>query len=458
MTINARMNYIAVYSLRRVLPPVFCLLFAVHHGAGMDSGTDWAPPLLYALYSDDHAKREEAMRRLVAEGAERMQDIEQALAKTQDVDVRASLQRVLVEIRKINRWQADRTWFNKNVMPVFGASKLAPRDDFSADQDNGSHIVIANSMDEGLSWLVRTQEPDGHWNSQRYGAREKADVVQTALALIALHHLGNTTRAGHHRETVKKAVAFLVGAQTSTGSFREPEKEEVRDTELAIVAYALIMAYHHGLGDELRKAGKNALERVYDLWNTVNEKKRNRQDAPKANLITTAIRVLMIRHAIKAGFDCPEWVERSIIEEIKDCREADSARYMLSAGLKPTPEAEVLGHIAMMYASMNRTDNEAVLAIRGNVGEVMNTYPESVIEGKCGNDLVNYFAARLSLETGNEGDEFRHKLLTACCKRQIQGGEQKGAFRPMGEWGETGMVWTTALVVMQNSVRLRYIK
>jgi hypothetical protein len=68
----------------------------------------------------------------------------------------------------------------------------------------------------GITYLVRTQNPDGSWLSD--GATGMYPVAMTALSGLALLADGNTAYSGPHADSVRQAVEYLVQhADTETG-------------------------------------------------------------------------------------------------------------------------------------------------------------------------------------------------------------------------------------------------
>ena len=65
------------------------------------------------------------------------------------------------------------------------------------------------AVEAGLAWLARTQEPDGHWDSKKWGAASNVDAGLTGLAVLAFLGNGRTDRHGPHTEVVATALDWL---------------------------------------------------------------------------------------------------------------------------------------------------------------------------------------------------------------------------------------------------------
>jgi hypothetical protein len=80
--------------------------------------------------------------------------------------------------------------------------------------------AVGMAVDKGVQWLVSVQGHDGGWGQDggetsyvRQGERLESngnDVANTAVAATALLHAGNSPTSGEYRETVNRAIQFLL--------------------------------------------------------------------------------------------------------------------------------------------------------------------------------------------------------------------------------------------------------
>ena len=82
--------------------------------------------------------------------------------------------------------------------------------------------AIADAIDGGVAYLVRTQAPDGSWG--RHGAHGRNRGAMTALATLALLADGNTPTRGPRWFAVRRAVGFLLRSQDANGFLAPPDE------------------------------------------------------------------------------------------------------------------------------------------------------------------------------------------------------------------------------------------
>ena len=83
--------------------------------------------------------------------------------------------------------------------------------------ENGGDRRTDDGFKAALRWLARHQEPDGHWDTLKYGASVKTDTACTGLALLTFLGSGHTEKVGTYRDNVRRAVAWLKSRQNADG-------------------------------------------------------------------------------------------------------------------------------------------------------------------------------------------------------------------------------------------------
>ena len=119
-------------------------------------------------------------------------------------------------------------------------------------------------IDKALDWLVRHQSPTGEWNARSLGADSgNYDAGVTGLALLALVSRGPAGLAGARGKAAHSAAAYLVKAQTRSGSFNDISSHAIYITALATEAlaeYAVIARKRKELAPTLERARDHLLD------------------------------------------------------------------------------------------------------------------------------------------------------------------------------------------------------
>src|SRR5438309_6585032 len=91
---------------------------------------------------------------------------------------------------------------------------------FSGDHNVAKNDPVSVATAKGLKWLVSVQGKNGGWGQDggetsyvRQGERLESngnDVANTAVAAQALLHAGNAPMGGEYRESLERAVRFIL--------------------------------------------------------------------------------------------------------------------------------------------------------------------------------------------------------------------------------------------------------
>ena len=77
---------------------------------------------------------------------------------------------------------------------------------------------LSENVERGLAWVIEAQHTNGGWtqgeesrqmgNSQA-NLKDKPDVADTCIALMALLRAGSTPKEGPHAESIRKGLGFV---------------------------------------------------------------------------------------------------------------------------------------------------------------------------------------------------------------------------------------------------------
>jgi len=160
-----------------------------------------------------------------------------------------------------------------------------------------------------IDWLAKHQEPDGSWSSTKHGASVKSDTAVTGLALLALLSNGNTEKFGRQKESVQRAVAWLMSKQNADGMIWDSSDDgaghRAKGYPCAIASIALIEAGGMANIPATRAAGQKAIDYICNVHQSSSGGWRY---APgnAGDLSVTGWYVMALKSAKVCGFTVPE--------------------------------------------------------------------------------------------------------------------------------------------------------
>jgi len=97
------------------------------------------------------------------------------------------------------------------------------------------------AVDDGLAWLARAQERDGHWDGRRWEATQDVDMGVTGLALLAFLGDGHTHKAdGPYKSIIARGLQWILTHTADDGEIQHTTMyEQGIGTMVLSEAYAL---------------------------------------------------------------------------------------------------------------------------------------------------------------------------------------------------------------------------
>jgi len=124
----------------------------------------------------------------------------------------------------------------------------------------GGSAATQGSIGRALDWFTKNQEPDGRWDIKKHGGDAGHDVAATSLALLCYYGWGaKHTEDGPHRDTVTKALKWLVGRMKGAGDFCSGRGGNVGMYDQGMATIALCEAYGLTKDEALRGPAEKAL-------------------------------------------------------------------------------------------------------------------------------------------------------------------------------------------------------
>ncbi len=226
------------------------------------------------------------------------------------------------------------------------ASAQVPRPRASATADEVTPALV-QSIDRGLAWLVKAQQPDGSFGSQSQYGRH---VAITALAGLAFMAEGSVPGRGRYADNVEGCLQFIMANSSESGLVAA---ETSHGPMYGHGFAALFLAEVYGMTN--RPDIQETLRKAVRLITTTQNSEGGWRYQPvrnDADLSVTICQVMALRSARNAGL----FVEKSVIDEatnyVKKSQNADGGfRYMLNSGGSAFARSAA-GVAALQYAGI----------------------------------------------------------------------------------------------------------
>lgn len=344
------------------------------------------------------------------------------------------------------------------------------------------------AVEDGISFLIRHQMPDGSWSLDRFGAGRigyesesasmTSDTAATALAVIALQGAGYTHREHRYRESVQRAIAWLISHQQENGDLYVPQKADSAAGWLyshGIASLALCEAYGMTQDPALKEPAQKALnfivasqEKQLGGWRYT--------PGYGADTSVTGWMAMALKSGDLAGLDVPEttyagvkkWLDYSQVRG-----QPHLFRYNAFAadtpeqrhGRSPTATMTSVGLLMRMYYGWRRDDPQ----LRAGADYLLQNLPEhgtaqQYRDGKNPRDTYYwYYATQVMYHMGGPYWKAWHERLhPMLLETQIQDGPFAGSWHPLSpipdRWGpHGGRIYVTAMNLLSLEVEYRHL-
>ena len=204
------------------------------------------------------------------------------------------------------------------------------------------------SIQNGLAWLARSQQPDGSFGSGTY----RGNIAVTSLAGLAFMAGGSSPGRGPYGAQVDKALAYVM-ANTSPTGFIAVAAASTHGPMYSHGFGALFLAEAYGMTrrPEIREKLQKAIRLIIDTQN--NEGGWRYQPVRHdADISVTICEINALRAARNAGLYIPKETVDACIKYVKQAQNPDGGfRYMLQGGASAFPRSAA-GVVALQSAGV----------------------------------------------------------------------------------------------------------
>ena len=346
---------------------------------------------------------------------------------------------------------------------------------------HGGSPATESAVDLGLQWLFHHQEPEGFWDRLKYGGGGKEgnpdNVGMTGLATLAFLGAGYTEKHGKYKDTVKRAIEWLISQQNAQGRFdNDGAKSHGYRTPMA--AMALSEAAGMAKVPSTVEAAQKAIDGVvdaqgpYEAWNYRPKTQPGRNDSS-----VTIWDAMALKSAKVAGLRVPGTAFTGVLNWVDHAQRLDNAvpgDYEFKGGMlaysgkikdKGSLKFHETSSLLLAAGGVIRLFWGQPLNHPGVVGPcnllVENSLPGARTE-KYGDSYYGWYYATLLMfqKGGDHWEKWNKAMQSHYLARQIQGDprDMGGSWDPKGKFvNEGGRVFSTSLCVLSLEVYYRYL-
>jgi len=309
------------------------------------------------------------------------------------------------------------------------------------------------TVNRALEWLARHQEPDGHWEGEKFGGKN-TDAGITGLATLAFLGNGDTERHGKYKKNVFRAVTWLIRQQRGDGSIGHGYQGGL-GYHHAIAGLALAEAYGMGKLKRTRAAAQKAInystaqhQSEYSGW-------RYKARTP-ADMSVTGWFVMQLKSAKMAELAVDGSGFQGAVAFLEKCTHSRGnydGLVSYQPGRGPTPTMTAVGAVSRLFLGVERNDP----LVTGAAHNLVENLPDW--DGGNVNFYYWYYGTLAMFQVGGDGwKAWNPAMRDMLEERQRQGApDVDGSWDPVGAWcGRGGRVYSTAMGALCLEVYWRY--
>lgn len=365
------------------------------------------------------------------------------------------------------------------------AQRLRPKNEGEQSGGGGLPPMTEEAIEAGLAFLAKHQMPDGSWSFANFGrgrpgyenetATLESDTAATGLALLAFQGGGYTHQHGKYKDTVRKALEFLVRHQKPDGDFYirtgGPSDAAMWLYSHGVASIAMAEAYGMTQDPSLREPAQKAMDFIIA---SQHKSRGGWRYSPNYDSDTsvTGWMMMALKSGELAGLDVPSETFRNVEKWLDSAQKSPTERHLYvynplapdtpqqRHGRRPNPTMTSVGLLMRLYTGWKR-DNVHLVA----GAEYLLSHPPAIgTRREPQRDAYYwYYATQVLFHMG--GDYWRtwnEQLHPMLIESQEKTGPMAGSWNPRtpvpDRWGpHCGRLYVTTLNLLSLEVYYRHL-
>lgn len=347
----------------------------------------------------------------------------------------------------------------------------------------GGSSETERAVEKGLEFLARIQFPDGHWSLHRlpdhvpdpqktfHTGTMHGDTAATGLALLAFLGAGYTHQGSRYRDTVGRALRWLVENQSSDGRFFRDQTDSNLYTRFyghGLATIAICEAYGMTRDPALRQPAERAIGFIVQSQNP--ELGGWRYESRKeTDTSVSGWQLMALKSAQMAGLQVPTTTLEGVSRWLDLAQAEGGARYVYSPYVASTSASHLKapsramtaeGLLMRIYLGWG-PENPALQ--RGADFVVQNLPSYGNAENPLRDAYYWYYATQVMFQMqGEHWKTWNQAIQQLLPREQVQSGPWAGSWDPLrsvpDRWGkEAGRLYVTAMHLLILEVYYRHL-
>lgn len=338
-----------------------------------------------------------------------------------------------------------------------------------AVQKWGGSAGSENAVKEGLKWLAAHQDQDGRWDGDDFakncgdafapcdgGGAGDVDVGVTGFAILAFVGAGHTQTAGDYKKSVASALQYLKNVQGVDGCFDEKGTRHMYGQGIATLALAETLNL---TGDAaLRETIQKAVDFIVSAQQEEGGWDYTHNQTGRNDTSLTGWQVMALKSARTAGLNVPNSSVRKAIEHFKHMTDATGRVKYVNRDNSPKSLAMTAAGMVCRQFMGWKADADV---LRKGARFLLDAPPswQQAEEGKTFAMYYWYYGTLAMFQMG--GDYWKVwniAMRDTLVERQRLDGHARGSWDPVSACGKVGgRVYSTAINVLNLEVYYRYL-
>jgi hypothetical protein len=325
----------------------------------------------------------------------------------------------------------------------------------------GGNKASEAAVERGLDWLAAHQNENGSWSLNNFHANCKhprctgagtvaSDPAGTGIALLPFLGAGHTHQAGAHKQTVERALRWLVEQQQPDGTWPAPGDNRPMYGH-GMASIALCEAYGMTRDPKLREPAQKALDYIVKAQHGPSGGWRYKPQQP-ADTSVVGWQVMALKSGEMAGLSVPpktfEGVRRWL-ESVEANRPTGGLFGYQST--TPTPAMTAQGLLCLQYLGTRRDDPR----MRAGTDYLLQHLPQP----EADSSYYWYHATQVMYHMqGKHWKAWNGKLRDLLVSTQATQGGLAGSWDPVDTREKPGgRLYATALRLLMLEVYYRHL-